>query len=167
MEEKKKPVKAKTKLTARPKKKEEKKQQPDPANYVSTVLETEVHIPVSGGKLVSGTGKRHRQFRDNIQGITNPAIRRLARRGGIKRISKAFYEEVRGNLRLFLEKVVRTAVIYTQHAKQQTVTYNSMTQALKHHGTPVWGADVGKSQTFQRTVREAKKKKMDPTATAE
>ena len=27
------------------------------------------------------------QLRDNIQGITKPAIRRLARRGGVKRIS--------------------------------------------------------------------------------
>ena len=31
---------------------------------------------------------RHRKIlRDNIQGITKPAIRRLARRGGVKRIS--------------------------------------------------------------------------------
>ena len=34
-------------------------------------------------------------LRDNIQGITKPAIRRLARRGGVKRISGLVYEEVR------------------------------------------------------------------------
>nr|GFD60310.1 histone H4 [Tanacetum cinerariifolium] len=35
-----------------------------------------------------GGAKRHRKIlRDNIQGITKPAIRRLARRGGVKRIS--------------------------------------------------------------------------------
>ena len=34
--------------------------------------------------------------RDNIQGITKPAIRRLARRGGVKRISGLIYEETRG-----------------------------------------------------------------------
>ena len=34
-------------------------------------------------------------LRDNIQGITKPAIRRLARRGGVKRISGLIYEEVR------------------------------------------------------------------------
>ena len=33
-------------------------------------------------------------LRDNIQGITKPAIRRLARRGGVKRISGLVYEEV-------------------------------------------------------------------------
>ena len=44
-----------------------------------------------GGKgLGKGGAKRHRKvLRDNIQGITKPAIRRLARRGGVKRISGA------------------------------------------------------------------------------
>ncbi|KAI6197604.1 Histone H4 [Aphelenchoides besseyi] len=39
-----------------------------------------------GGKgLGKGGAKRHRKvLRDNIQGITKPAIRRLARRGGVK-----------------------------------------------------------------------------------
>jgi hypothetical protein len=41
------------------------------------------------------TNHNHPQvLRDNIQGITKPAIRRLARRGGVKRISGLIYEEV-------------------------------------------------------------------------
>ena len=53
-----------------------------------------------GGKgLGKGGAKRHRKvLRDNIQGITKPAIRRLARRGGVKRISGLIYEETRGEL---------------------------------------------------------------------
>ena len=51
--------------------------------------------------------KRHRKvLRDNIQGITKPAIRRLARRGGVKRISGLIYEETRGVLKVFLENVM-------------------------------------------------------------
>ena len=38
-------------------------------------------------------------------GITKPAIRRLARRGGVKRISGLIYEETRGVLKIFLENV--------------------------------------------------------------
>jgi histone H4 len=51
-----------------------------------------------GGKgLGKGGAKRHRKvLRDNIQGITKPAIRRLARRGGVKRISGLIYVETRG-----------------------------------------------------------------------
>ena len=57
-----------------------------------------------GGKgLGKGGAKRHRKvLRDNIQGITKPAIRRLARRGGVKRISGLIYEEARGALSSFL-----------------------------------------------------------------
>lgn len=60
-----------------------------------------------GGKgLGKGGAKRHRKIlRDNIQGITKPAIRRLARRGGVKRISAMIYEETRGVLKTFLEGV--------------------------------------------------------------
>src|ERR1700728_4472863 len=62
-----------------------------------------------GGKgLGKGGAKRHRKvLRDNIQGITKPAIRRLARRGGVKRISGLIYEETRGVLKVFLENVSR------------------------------------------------------------
>ena len=61
-----------------------------------------------GGKgLGKGGAKRHRKvLRDNIQGITKPAIRRLARRGGVKRISGLIYEEPRGVLKVFLENVI-------------------------------------------------------------
>jgi hypothetical protein len=41
--------------------------------------------PLSLIQLEQGGAKRHRKIlRDNIQGITKPAIRRLARRGGVK-----------------------------------------------------------------------------------
>merc|ERR1712138_24667 len=64
-------------------------------------------------------GKRHkRMLRDNIQGITKPAIRRLARRGGVKRISGLIYEETRSVLKHFLENVVRDAVTYCEHARK-------------------------------------------------
>jgi len=72
-----------------------------------------------------GGAKRHRKvLRDNIQGITNPAIRRLARRGGVKRTSGLIYEETLGVLKVFvfLENVIRDAVTYTEHAKRKTVT---------------------------------------------
>jgi histone H4 len=70
-----------------------------------------------GGKgLGKGGAKRHRKvLRDNIQGITKPAIRRLARRGGVKRISGLIYEETRSVLKVFLEGVIRDAVTYTEH----------------------------------------------------
>ena len=127
-----------------------------------------------GGKgLGKGGAKRHRKIlRDNIQGestwggflfcwltnnggITKPAIRRLARRGGVKRISGLIYEETRGVLKIFLEnvsglarlflvcqpvfQVIRDSVTYTEHAKRKTVTALDVVYALKRSGRTLYG----------------------------
>ena len=113
-----------------------------------------------GGKgLGKGGAKRHRKIlRDNIQGITKPAIRRLARRGGVKRISGLIYDETRGVLKLFLESVIRDSVTYTgvfavdsvllrqlltilftEHARRKTVTSLDVVYALKRQGRTLYG----------------------------
>ncbi|PHT46786.1 Histone H4 [Capsicum baccatum] len=94
-----------------------------------------------GGKgLGKGGAKRHRKvLRDNIQGITKPAIRRLARRGGVKRISGLIYEETRGVLKIFLENVIRDSVTYTEHARRKTVTAMDVVYALKRQGRTLYG----------------------------
>lgn len=94
-----------------------------------------------GGKgLGKGGAKRHRKtLRDNIQGITKPAIRRLARRGGVKRISAMIYDEVRQVLKSFLESVVRDSVTYTEHAQRKTVTAMDVVYALKRQGRTIYG----------------------------
>jgi hypothetical protein len=50
-----------------------------------------------------GGAKRHRRvLRGTLDGISKGSIRRLARRGGVKRISSLIYDDVRGCLRSFL-----------------------------------------------------------------
>ena len=77
------------------------------------------------GGLGGKSGAKRMDFgrktlRESILGITKPAIRRLARRGGVKRISGLLYEEVRGVLKSFVEGVVRDSTAYTEHAKRKT-----------------------------------------------
>ena len=71
---------------------------------------------------------------DHVQGITKPAIRRLARRAGVKRISGLVYQETREILRVFLETVIQDAVMYSEHAKRKTVTALDVVYALKRQG---------------------------------
>ena len=94
-----------------------------------------------GGKgLGKGGAMRHRRIlRDSIQGITKPAIRRIARRGGVKRISGLIYEEVRGVLKVFLENVIRDAVTYAEHAHRKTVTCMDVLYSLKRGGRTMYG----------------------------
>uniref|UniRef100_A0A8C0A1G7 Histone H4 n=2 Tax=Bos TaxID=9903 RepID=A0A8C0A1G7_BOSMU len=105
-----------------------------------------------GGKgLGKGGAKRHRKvLRDNIQGITKPAIRRLARRGGVKRISGLIYEETRGVLKVFLENVIWDAVTYTEHAKRKTVTAMDVVYTLKRQGRTIRFWWLSKASSLKR-----------------
>jgi histone H4 len=106
-----------------------------------------VIMPVTGrgkggkGSYGKGGAKRHlkKSMKETILGITKPAIRRLARRGGVKRISSLVYEESRNVLRSFLESVVRDSVTYTEHAKRKTVTALDVVYALKRQGRTLYG----------------------------
>lgn len=89
-----------------------------------------------------GYQKQRRVLRDNIQGITKPAIRRLARRGGVKRISGLIYEETRGVLKTFLENTLRDAITYTEHSRRKTVTALDIVYALKRQGRTIYGFGV-------------------------
>jgi histone H4 len=93
-----------------------------------------------GMGLGKGGAKRHRKvLRDNIQGITKPAIRKIARRGGVKRISGLIYEQTRTELTVFLKGVIKDAVTYTEHARRKTVTAMDVVRALNRQGRTLYG----------------------------
>lgn len=89
---------------------------------------------------MNGGTRRHRKvLRDNIKGVTKPAIRRLCRRGGVKRLSGLIYEEARGVLKVFLENVIRDSVTYTEHSRRKTVIATDVIYALKKQGRDLYG----------------------------
>ena len=106
----------------------------------------------AGGKGYGKVGaKRHakKAIRETILGVTKPAIRRLARRGGVKRISALIYEEARNVLKGFLENVVRDSVTYCEHAKRKTVTALDVVYALKRQGRTLYGFGGWKTRQQQ------------------
>jgi histone H4 len=124
-------------------------------------------------KGISGIGKggakRHRRvLRDTVQGITKPAIRRLARRGGVKRIGGLIYEETRGVLKAFLENIIRDAVTYTEHARRKTVSALDCVYALKRQGHTLYGfgaPDAGQSAAARPRHRSSRRRHRDPSPT--
>ena len=98
-----------------------------------------------GGKLGKVSGKAGakrittKSLKATIMGVTKPAIRRLARRGGVKRISSLIYDETRLVLRSFLINVIRDSVAYSEHAKRKTVTALDVVYALKRQGRTLYG----------------------------
>lgn len=96
------------------------------------------------GKIGGAGVKRFQKHRakEVILGITKPAIRRLARRGGVKRISNLIYDETRIVLKSFLENIVRDAVTYCDHARRKTVIALDVVYALKRQGKSLYGYEL-------------------------
>ncbi|KAI9787160.1 MAG: Histone H4 [Geoglossum umbratile] len=112
--------------------------------------------PVLGGKGLKGPGnkalgrglgkgmaqRRHRKLaKDTIRGITKGDIRRLARRGGVKRISAPIYEDLRAALSQFLREVLKDCAIFLDHSSRKTITVTDVIFALKRRGRPLYGFD--------------------------
>ena len=136
--------------------------------YTHTKLTPHAHTDtthdMSGKKqamLGGGKGKammRHKiRSVNTIQGISKPSIRRLARRGGVKRVNGQIYDEIRGVLKSFLENVIRDSVVYTEHAQRKTVTAMDVVHALKRQGRTLYGFGYDQpSGTVRRRTKQAK-----------
>ena len=84
--------------------------------------------------------KRHRKILpDTFQSISKSAIRRLARRGGVKRVFGVVYEETRGVLKAFMENVICDAVMYSELDNRKTVTVVDLAYALRRRGKIIYG----------------------------
>ena len=109
--------------------------------------------PAKSGNLVKGKGntgpKRGKNLGKSsasrpelVNRITKGDIRRIARRGGVRRISVGVYPCTRDILLGWLEGVVKDALIFMEHAKRQTVRASDVVYALKRRGQNIYGAEV-------------------------
>jgi len=86
--------------------------------------------PAAGSKP-KGKGKAKTQKPGKV---SNGGIRRLARRGGVKRIATASYEEVRKAVNQFVDLVMRDAAAVLELKKTKTVSTADVLYALKTTG---------------------------------
>ncbi|KAJ4315224.1 Histone H4 [Fusarium piperis] len=89
-------------------------------------------------------------------GVTKPAIRRLARRGGVKRISGDIYDETRVVLKSFLTTVIKDCVIYVEYRNAKTVTIGDVIHSLRRIGRPIYGfdPDTAENKVKRRDARQ-------------
>nr|QBK85672.1 MAG: histone-like protein [Marseillevirus LCMAC101] len=96
--------------------------------------------------------KRRRILRDNIQGITKPALQRLCHRAGIKRISDDMYEILRDSIKTYMERILHKTVIFTEREQRRTVKVKDLEAALNMTGIYLaagLNSNTSKSKTFQ------------------
>ena len=83
-----------------------------------------------------------------LKGVGKPAIRRLARRGGCKRISHTIYPAAREVMTEWLHETLQHVLTYTEYGGRATVRPTEVILALKRMGRPILGyqsASVDKS----------------------
>lgn len=85
-------------------------------------------------------GKAKRKIKNHVMGITKPAIRRMARRGGVKRISSDVYNYVRNIVIVpFIKAVARDAITICSVYKRKTLTVMDILDALKRQNMVLYG----------------------------
>ncbi|KFZ09660.1 hypothetical protein V502_08584 [Pseudogymnoascus sp. VKM F-4520 (FW-2644)] len=105
-------------------------------------------MPASSGGTRGVGARRHRKIvRDSIHGITKGDIKRLARRGGVKRISAMIYDDTRDAMKAHLQLILKDCIIFLEHANRKTVTVGDVLFALKRIGRPIYGFGNGYLQS--------------------
>ena len=94
------------------------------------------------GKVGKKSVKRTEIKRTERTTLTRGGIRRLARRGGIRRISDGVYSEVRDFVDYFLTTVVKDSAIFAENARRKTITAMDVIYALKRSGRSLLGYGV-------------------------
>mmetsp|Transcript_39868 Transcript_39868/g.74805 ORF Transcript_39868/g.74805 Transcript_39868/m.74805 type:complete len:253 (-) Transcript_39868:484-1242(-) len=108
-----------------------------------------MHTPGCGrqrGASIGNLSKMRRQRTGTstsaLEGITKNDIRRLARRGGVKRMSNEIPVTAKGALKDFVRDTVEKACVYAEHAGRRTVTPKDIIMSLKLQGITVYGYDA-------------------------
>lgn len=71
--------------------------------------------------------------------VTKGALRRLAKRGGVARISDNSYNAVRQFADMMLVRVTRDSIVYAEAGKRKTITAMDVVYALKKNGKTLYG----------------------------
>jgi len=71
--------------------------------------------------------------------VTKGAVRRLARRGGVKRFASVIYPEMQAVMATFVKKLVTDAMTYAENGKRTTVTAHDVLYALRHRNMHLYG----------------------------
>eukprot|EP00754_Rhynchopus_humris_P006298 Rhum_TRINITY_DN13061_c0_g1::Rhum_TRINITY_DN13061_c0_g1_i1::g.56555::m.56555/K11254/H4; histone H4 len=83
-------------------------------------------------------GKRHSKAAAKGRGITKGSIRRIARRGGCRRLSQGVYDEARAILRSFLDGVMADTCALLELTGRRTVRAADVLYSLKKAGKTLY-----------------------------
>ncbi|CAD8145345.1 unnamed protein product [Paramecium pentaurelia] len=83
--------------------------------------------------------KKFPQHTNKSKLISNGDIRRLARRGGVKRISSDVYELSKLYMKLYISNILRDSMIYANYSGRATILADDICRAAKRAGQTAIG----------------------------
>lgn len=119
---------------------------------------------------MSGRGHKNvksprKVLRNNIEGVTKPAITRLANQAGVPRLSGLVHEDVRDVVRVEVEKLIKAAVAYMEHAKRKTLSSEDFLNAYENvNGKKFYGSAPEKGCDVYHRAEKAKGEKKRKTS---
>lgn len=108
--------------------------------------------------------KHRKVLRDNIQGITKPALLRIARRAGVKRMSGLCYDELRKLILKKLETIIEKSMTFTEIAKRKKLMAKDVRAAAELMGTSLIGFSGQTTENLTTVVMRPKKTKSEGPA---
>ena len=98
----------------------------------------------AGKSAKVGGAKRHEKLSESVirNEITMGGIRRMARRGGVKRISAGVYDETRDFIDYFLNVIIKDCGVFAEAGRKKTITAMNVILALKRNGRTLYGYGV-------------------------
>ena len=113
-------------------------------------------------KKASKPQKHIKILRDNLQGISDNSIKRLARQAGIPRISKLVYSETRGILYQKLDDILKNAINLMEFQRKKTLDSKTVCSVLPYNmytSTPIYKvfSNKKKSQKKEGSTRKSSK----------
>jgi histone H4 len=114
-----------------------------PAKAAKVAKKTGVKKTAGKNNAASGANvaKRHanKKVAVGVSGIGNPGLRRLARKGGVKRTGEDAFQEGRQLLEKFVDTIVSDALLISEASGRKTVTVNDVSYSLKRNGHTLYG----------------------------
>ncbi|KAL0776308.1 hypothetical protein CaCOL14_007595 [Colletotrichum acutatum] len=89
--------------------------------FITSIITCFTHLTNSGVSTTTTHTTSFLPFRNESEANRIFSCSRLARRGGVKRISAMVYDDVRSAMKTWLESVLTDCVTYVEHRKTKTV----------------------------------------------
>lgn len=103
----------------------------------AAITTTTTEPAATRARTAASFGRRHRRPVANAR-LSTGEIKRLARRGGVRRMGGGTADAMRSALRGFLTGVIKDAVVLCEHSRRRTVYASDVVLALKRSGSSSW-----------------------------